>query len=162
MASLPELIKKGECDALLIYWYSLLCCEDEVQRNRPAQPFCHKINRWTFECRMDWSRLYPIWCGVCGCDIAILKLRQQIIHATETWKMRTIPLITFQMHNTCERRTAHTWCKKKIGGPHRSAANCGCCTQHSAENTANCQGQASETLNCQHRQIMSYVLSKIR
>ena len=122
MASLPELIKKGECDALLIYWYSLLCCEDEVQRNRPTQPFCHKINRWTFECRMDWSRLYPIWCGVCGCDIAILKLRQQIIHATETWQMRTIPLNTFLMHNTCERRMAHTWCNKKD----RWAAPVGC------------------------------------
>ena len=84
----------------------------------PSHP--HQYPPWWFQ-RGEWDHPLPprgvVWvgvewfpyqwasclchmrCGVCGCDSEVLiKLRQQITHATNTWKWRTIPQAAFEMH----------------------------------------------------------------
>ena len=77
--------------------------------------------------------------------------------------MRTIPLVTFEMHMREVARFSSTrGAKKESVGRTGRLRLLGAVLSSRQTPTASSQGQASENLNCQHRQIMSYVLSKIR
>ena len=75
--------------------------------------------------------------------------------------MRTIPLVTFEMHmREGARHSSTRGAKKESVGRTGRLRLLGAVLSSQGQASENLK--ASENLNCQHRQIMSYVLSKIR